>query len=74
MSGINALSGFTFTDAASAVISAGVGLTVMQAFSGRLITAAGLQPNSWGAYFVQLLVLSAGIWVGNILSRAILGV
>jgi hypothetical protein len=73
MSGFGALSGFTLTDAASAVVSAGVGLTVMNAFSGRLISALGLMPTSWGAYFVQLLVLSAGIWVGNILARAIIG-
>jgi hypothetical protein len=73
MSGLSALSGFTFTDAMAAVLSAGVGLTVMRAFSHRLIVAAGLQPDSWGAFFVSLLILSAGIWVGNILSRAILG-
>jgi hypothetical protein len=73
MSGISAISGFTLADAMSAVLSAGVGLTVMQSLAPRLIQSLGLQPAGWGAFFVQLLVLSAGIWVGNILSRAILG-
>lgn len=73
MSGVSAISLFNVTDAMAAVLSAGVGLTVMQLFGPRIIASLGLQPSGWGAFFMQLLVLSAGIWVGNILSRAILG-
>lgn len=71
MSAVGALTSFTLYDAASALISSGVGLAFLVNIAPRVIAWSGATGLS--AQLVMLLTLSAGIWLGNILSRVILG-
>lgn len=73
MSGVSMIGGFTLGDAARTVTSAGIGLAIMNAVTPRLLLNFQILPGSTAGWVIQLLVLSAGIWLGRVIAQAVLG-
>lgn len=71
MSGLSSVANFTITEAVRVVVQNGIGLAGMVAFGPKLVSSLGV--SGWMAYAVNLLVLSAGTWLGGIVGRAVLG-